>query len=225
MKRFGVWTLVVLIAIMNVGYVRPGSAQSEDDELVVRISGASGQSVRTNVWLAAWDWTAPATGLVTFDTRGSDFDTLLSVFDNSSGTRVGANFDDDPVTPDHTEVRFTAQQGRLYGIYAVRDLEGGSIEPGTIVLNWQSSSPGGDNRASPDDFASATAISGASGRSEASSVGANKESGEPDHAGDDGGASVWWTWTAPTTGFVTFDTAAATSTRCWPSTPAAASAV
>ena len=120
MKRFSVWTLVVLIAIMDVGYVRSGSAQSEDDDFVVRISGASGQSVRTNVWLAAWDWTAPATGPVTFDTRGSDFDTLLSVFDNSSDAQVGANFDGDPVTPDRTEVLFTAQQGRLYGIYAIR---------------------------------------------------------------------------------------------------------
>src|SRR6266567_1585110 len=31
-------------------------------------------------------------------------------------------------------------------------------------------------------------------------VGATKEPGEPDHAGNTGGASVWWTWTAPANG-------------------------
>ena len=48
MNRFGVWTLVVLIAIIDFGYSRPGFAQPEDDE-PVPISGASGRSVRTNV--------------------------------------------------------------------------------------------------------------------------------------------------------------------------------
>ncbi len=33
-----------------------------------------------------------------------------------------------------------------------------------------------------------------------STVGATEESGEPDHAGDQGGASVWYSWTAPATG-------------------------
>jgi hypothetical protein len=37
-------------------------------------------------------------------------------------------------------------------------------------------------------------------------VGATKESGEPNHAGNVGGASVWWTWTAPITGSATVST-------------------
>ena len=40
MKRFGVWMLVVLIAIMDVGFVRPGFAQSGEDD-IVPIRGAS----------------------------------------------------------------------------------------------------------------------------------------------------------------------------------------
>src|SRR5262249_34548801 len=32
------------------------------------------------------------------------------------------------------------------------------------------------------------------------------EAGEPDHAGNLGGHSLWWTWTAPAQGIVTLDT-------------------
>jgi hypothetical protein len=37
-------------------------------------------------------------------------------------------------------------------------------------------------------------------------VGATKQAGEPNHAGNMGGASVWWTWTAPRSGTVRIDT-------------------
>jgi subtilisin family serine protease len=40
----------------------------------------------------------------------------------------------------------------------------------------------------------------------ANNVDATKETGEPNHAGDAGGKSVWWNWTAPSTTSVTFTT-------------------
>ena len=55
-------------------------------------------------------------------------------------------------------------------------------------------------------FSSRSGISGASGRVTGSNVGVSKEFGEPNHGGNAGGASVWWSWTAPATGTVTFDT-------------------
>ena len=192
MKRFGVsMTLVLLIAIMGSGYVGPGFAQAEDDCILVEISGASGSSVCENGLLAVWDWTAPATGTFIFDTEGSDGHTLLSYCDALGVCRYGG---------EAGEVRISAQQGQDYGISVLM------LDSGTIVLNWRPASAGGGSRVSNDDFASSTALSGASGRSEGSNVGAGKESDEPAHAGDDGGASVWWTWTAPATGPVTFDT-------------------
>ena len=57
-----------------------------------------------------------------------------------------------------------------------------------------------------DLFTNATLISDPVVTITASNVGATKEPGEPNHAGNIGGASVWWTWTPPTNGTVTIDT-------------------
>lgn len=54
-----------------------------------------------------------------------------------------------------------------------------------------------------NNIANATIITGASGTLTGSNVNANKQTGEPNHAGDDGGASVWFAWTAPGFGSVT----------------------
>jgi peroxiredoxin len=54
-----------------------------------------------------------------------------------------------------------------------------------------------------DNFSNATPLIGENVQVVGSNVGATKEPGEPDHAGDSGGASVWWTWTAPANGPVT----------------------
>lgn len=140
--------------------------------------------------MARWTWTAPATGPVTFYTESSDSGLLLTVLD------LDGIFQD--------EVRFNAQQRQEYVIFAWRT--NNSNDPDAIVLNWRPSSSEGGSRASNDDFDASVAISGARGRSTGGNVGAGKESGEGYHAGDRGGASVWWTWTAPATGTVTFDT-------------------
>jgi len=58
-----------------------------------------------------------------------------------------------------------------------------------------------------DDFATAALISGGSGSVPGTNRNATQEPGEPDHAGNCGGASIWYCWTAPSSGRVTFDTA------------------
>jgi hypothetical protein len=40
---------------------------------------------------------------------------------------------------------------------------------------------------------------------------ANKEGGEPLHAGNPGGSSIWWAWTAPTNGEVILNTDGSTN--------------
>jgi hypothetical protein len=58
-----------------------------------------------------------------------------------------------------------------------------------------------------DNFADATAISGQTGNFTGSNVGATVEDVEPNNADVVGGASVWFTWTAPSDGLYVFKTA------------------
>ena len=191
---------VLMLAILNGDNVKPGLAQMADDcqsTGAYQISGASGRRACEDTAIEFWKWTAPATGPVTFDTRSSGRLLKMTVYTFNPYTEVVSALD---------EVRFTAQQGVEYTIFAQSSAE----QTGTIVLNWRTSSSDGGNGsgslASGDDFDSSVAISSSSGRSEGSNADANKESGEPNHADDSGGASVWWTWTAPASGTVMFDT-------------------
>ncbi len=58
--------------------------------------------------------------------------------------------------------------------------------------------------ASNDFFANAQLLTGTSGSVGGTNIGATKELGEPDHAGDSGGASVWYVYTPPTNGTAVF---------------------
>jgi len=61
-------------------------------------------------------------------------------------------------------------------------------------------------RPANDAFANRVALSGSSGAAAGSNLLATKEAGEPNHAGNVGGDSVWWKWTAPAAGQVTLTT-------------------
>jgi hypothetical protein len=74
---------------------------------------------------------------------------------------------------------------------------------GVTTLNGRNA---GSTSVDNDDFADATLMSGVSGQKTGSNTGATKQLGEPDHAGNTGGKSVWWKWTAPSRGTVTIDT-------------------
>src|SRR6185436_15013555 len=70
---------------------------------------------------------------------------------------------------------------------------------GNVVLNWTA-------RPAHDNFADGLAVGGSAGSVTRSSVGATKEPGEPNHAGNTGGRSVWYYWTAPSSGVAIIDT-------------------
>ena len=57
-----------------------------------------------------------------------------------------------------------------------------------------------------NDFANAQLIGGNAGSVTGSSVNASKEAGEPNHAGNVGGGSIWYQWQAPASGTVSLDT-------------------
>jgi hypothetical protein len=57
-----------------------------------------------------------------------------------------------------------------------------------------------------DDFVNRTKLAGSRVITTVSNAGATKEPGEPDHLGNPGGSSVWYSWTATASGRVTFST-------------------
>jgi hypothetical protein len=57
-----------------------------------------------------------------------------------------------------------------------------------------------------DSFANASVLQGPSATVTVANDEATKEAGEPNHAGDAGGHSLWWRFTAPATGGVSIDT-------------------
>lgn len=57
-----------------------------------------------------------------------------------------------------------------------------------------------------DAFGTAQRIDGPNGQLQGANAGATKELLEPNHAGEPGGASVWYRWTAPKAGTVILDT-------------------
>jgi hypothetical protein len=56
------------------------------------------------------------------------------------------------------------------------------------------------NYCAADNFADRIELNGLSGTATAANIMTTKESGEPWHAGNAGGRSAWWKWTAPATG-------------------------
>lgn len=68
-----------------------------------------------------------------------------------------------------------------------------------------------DDTPANDNFANATLLTTTSNVTvSVTNVVATKETGEPKHAGNAGGHSVWWKWVAPTNGVVTLSTAGST---------------
>ncbi len=57
-----------------------------------------------------------------------------------------------------------------------------------------------------DALAASLPLTGARLTTTARTVGASKQPGEPNHAGNAGGASLWWRWTAPASGRLTLST-------------------
>jgi hypothetical protein len=156
-----------------------------------------------SVW---YQWTAPSSGNFTFNTFGSDFNTLLSVYSGSALTALSqVSSNDDVGGLRQSRVTFNAVAGTVYYI-AVDGSPGipGNVTQfsGDVVLSWFP-----ETGVSNDHFLSAQPLDGLAGSLAATNAGATRESGEPQHAGDRGGRSVWYSWTAPSNGPVLFTTA------------------
>ncbi|RYG69724.1 hypothetical protein EON80_09275, partial [bacterium] len=158
-----------------------------------------------SVW---FKWTAPVTGNVIFNTQGSTFSHVLAAY---SGSSVGAltNMEQADSYKNSAIIEFRAQAGTTYTItvdgmfYPRTETTPPFTDTGNITFSWQfHRSPANDN------YASAQLISGNSGSATGNTLGSFYEDNEPTHIGRD--SSVWFKWTAPANGAVTFDTIGST---------------
>jgi hypothetical protein len=146
----------------------------------------------SSIWFS---WTPSTNQTVYLTTLGSDFSTLLAVYTGTSiatMSQVAAN-----TNIGHgmlqSALMFSAVAGTKYMI----TVDGVNGAQGLIQLSFGPAN---------DMFTNALPIYGVSGSTYGYSVGATKESGEPDPDGIGGGHSVWYRWTAPTNGMEVIDT-------------------
>jgi uncharacterized membrane protein YgcG len=156
-----------------------------------------------SVW---YSWTPSNSGPVDISTctAYASLDTVLAVYTGSTLgglTQVAAN--DDSAAPirfpecggGNSQVSIDAVAGTTYRIAV--DGAGGVV--GRFNLRFRGRPPN-------DDFANARVLSGAQAGTQATTRLATKQVGEPDHAGDPGGHSVWYSWTPSSSGPVTIYT-------------------
>lgn len=94
----------------------------------------------------------------------------------------------------------TTNQAGMYHV-TVSNLVGVTRNDGSMVVVAPYVAPPPN-----DHFAARTAIPDFPSTIRGYNTAATREAGEPLHAGNRGGRSVWWTWTAPHNGRVTFST-------------------
>ncbi len=196
-------TLTITLTAGNDNFANRLSLTGLADDDTANNNGASEETDEPNhagnaggrsLW---WTWTAPASGSVTISTLGSDFDTILGVYTGGSvGALTTIASSDDFGGTSQSEVAFTAVLGTAYQIA----VDGFNADTGNIKLSVILTS-------NNDNFANRFLLTGASTNTTGDNSTATKEAFEPNHAGDSGGNSLWWTWTAPSSGAVTISTA------------------
>jgi subtilisin family serine protease len=159
-------------------------------------TGEVGEPTQSGVTNSAWwYWTAPTTEIYNIDTRGSNFDTFLSVYEGSdlpNLTLRGQN--DDGAGNLASLVSLDATAGTTYRLA----VDGYSSGTGQIQLNVAPLAPPND------DFVNRIALTGDSANSTGTNIGATEEVGEPAQSGPIN--SAWWSWTATSSGFFQVDT-------------------
>lgn len=148
-----------------------------------------------SIW---YRWQATETGTVVFDTAGSQFNTILGVYQGTAVdalTEIGWNDDNETL---RARVRFATTAGQTYYIM----VDGFGNESGPVNLSWVAVGPPPAN----DDFPNSSVISNDSGVLAGSIRWASAEVGEPSHAASGPGQSIWYQWTAPESDTYTFHT-------------------
>ncbi len=166
-----------------------------------------GTKARSSVW---YEWKAPQAGRLELSTRGSGFDTVLSVYRAASdvtGLALLARNDDDPDEAPASLISLEVVQGKTYEI-ALDGLQGGQ---GDFTLRLALAEPEDVTQPSANDaFANAITLERFLTAGNWPYRLTTLEAGEPVHAEGALGGSAWWQWQAPADGAVFL------SVRGWP---------
>ncbi|MDB6079523.1 MAG: hypothetical protein JWO82_3270 [Akkermansiaceae bacterium] len=158
----------------------------------------SGATVGHSVW---YEWVAPASGNAVFKVVAAKFTPAVGIF---SGTTIGSlsplvtSSGGGATTTEQTFLTaYPVSSGTSYKIL----VDGSPADNGLFRISVSMpAAPVNDN------FASRSTLAGPVVHASANNEGATKQSGEPAHAGVAATYSVWWEWTAPSSGTVTIDT-------------------
>ncbi len=148
----------------------------------------------SSVW---YSWTPPSSGPATVSLMDSNYDTTMAIYTGASINDLALLSTNDDVHPPvrQSKIDFAATAGTTYWI-AVDDYGSGDPIPpdDDITIQWSVGVPAND------DVDDAQVVSGPSGSVAGTTVGSTGEPGEsapviapPEH-------SVWYRWTAPSTG-------------------------
>jgi hypothetical protein len=158
----------------------------------------AGNAGGASIW---FKWTAPVSTEVSVDTCGSGFDTLLAVYTGSAVNALTPVASDDDAAgkcSPKSKLTFAAVANTTYRIA----VDGKNGAEGSIGLTV-------DARPANDDFEAAEKTPASLGWYWPGTTRlATKQTGEPDHAGDPGGHSVWYSWTPAKGGPVELDACA-----------------
>jgi hypothetical protein len=176
------WSVVVPSVFNSLATREPGEPA---------LAGGGGASI----W---WQWTALSNGAYVVSTDGSAFHTSLGIYTGVELTNLSLVAEDQSSgAQGSSQILLAATGGTSYQIV----VDGAMGTAGKVVLTIRPPGP------PPNDyFGSRAVITGWSNSLTAWNFEATKEPGEPSHAGNRGGASVWWTWTAPGSGPATLST-------------------
>lgn len=145
----------------------------------------AGNGGGSSIW---WSLVPSFSGRITIDTQGSDFDTLLAVYQGDLPvlTRLAENDDAGSNLISRVDVDVTVDEP----IYIAVD--GYNGDSGTVRLNLAQANPPVN-----DALADAVPLVGMPVSAAGTNRNATRQPGEPVHLGNPVGGSVWWRWTSP----------------------------
>jgi hypothetical protein len=209
--RFVISMAICLPVLTISAFAAPANDDFADAQNLAGINGSingsnSGASRETNepahalnrggasVW---YKYTAPASGVLFLQATAS-FNTKLAVYEGTSlSNLVPVTYnDEDEFNSTLSKVYFGTKAGTTYYIAVDSKYFPGHtlITGSSLVLTYQF-----DDAMPNDHFVNAATLGNGLPVNSAAltNVGASKENGEPNHAGNEGGKSVWFKWSPP----------------------------